>query len=166
MQGYPGYQTPMSMQYQPMYGQQQMQQPYLDRLAQLQAMQQNLQQPQQPQQFFGLNGRVVDSFDSIMASDVPMDGTFAMFPKRDMSEVCVKYWTGEGKIATIVFKPMSEVCTEVPADNESRAKLDELSNVLGGIYEKIDVLSNKVDEALKTKNFTRGNNKKEASADE
>lgn len=166
MQGYPGYQTPMSMQYQSMYGQQQMQQPYLDRLAQLQAMQQNLQQPQQSQQFFGLNGRVVDSFDSIMASDVPMDGTFAMFPKRDMSEVCVKYWTGEGKIATIVFKPMSEVCTEVPTDNESRAKLDELSNVLDGIYEKIDVLSNKVDEALKTKSFTRGNNKKEASTDE
>lgn len=162
MQGYLGYQTPISAQYQPMYGQQQMQQPYLDRLAQLQAM----QQPQQPQQFFGLNGRVVDSFDSIMANDVPMDGTFAMFPKRDMSEVCMKYWTGEGKIATIVFKPMSEVCTEVPADNENGAKLDELSNVLGGIYEKIDVLSNKVDEVLKTKNFTRGNNKKEASTDE
>lgn len=158
MQGYPNYQVPV---YQPMYSQQVTQQPYLDRLSQLHTMQQNLQ----PQQFYGLNGRVVDSFESIMANDVPMDGTFAMFPKRDMSEVCVKYWTGEGKIATLIFKPILETHTEASAEDESKAKLDELSNALGGIYEKIEVLSFKMDEVLKTKNVSRIN-KKEVGADE
>lgn len=164
MQNYSTYQPFVPAQY-PMYNQQLAQQPYLDRLTQLQTMQQNLQQSQQPQQFFGLNGRVVESFESIMASDVPMDGNFAIFPKKDMSEVCVKYWTGEGKIATIVFKPLSEVRTEASVENENKAKLNELSNVLSGIYEKIDILSNKVDEALKTKSYSR-NNKREVSVDE
>lgn len=158
MQGYPNYQAPM---YQPMYNQQVAQQPYLDRLSQLHAMQQNLQ----PQQFYGLNGRVVDSFESIMANDVPMDGTFAMFPKRDMSEVCVKYWTGEGKIATLTFRPISEAHIDASIESESRAKLDELGSALGGIYEKIEALSLKVDEALKAKNPSR-TNKKEVSVDE
>ena len=78
----------------------------------------------------------------------------------------MRYWTGEGKIATVIFKPMSEACTDASTGSESEVKFNELSNVLGDIYEKLDALSNKVDEALKTKNFTRGNNKKEVSADE
>lgn len=153
MQNYFNYQPPM-------YNQQQIPNPYMDRLTQLQTMQQSMQQ------YGNLNGKVIDSFESIMANDVPMDGTFAIFPKRDMSEICLKYWTGEGKIATIVFKPASEVYTEASSENESRVKLDELSNSLNNIYEKIDILSDKVDEVLKIKNSTRSSGKKEVSANE
>lgn len=165
MQPYQNFQQPIPMQfqYQP-YGQPQMPTaPYMDRLSQLQAMQQNLQASPQ-QQFTSLNGRVVDNLDNIMASDVPMDGSFALFPRRDMSEVYIKYWTNEGKIATVVFKPISEPQGNNLSPDVQSFKFDEISSVLGGIYDKVDTLSNKVDEILKTKPSSRS--KKEASSDE
>ena len=156
MQNYPNFQPQMAP-YQPMYGQPPMMQPqmppYMDRLSQLQSMQQSMQQP--PAQISGLNGRVVEVAENILASDVPMDGSFAIFPKRDLSEVYVKYWTGEGKIATISFKPILEAQADIsPTDNTS-LRFDELSNVLGGLYDKVDSLSNRIDEVLKSKGSQR-----------
>ena len=156
MQSYPNFQPQMAP-YQSMYGQPPIMQPqmppYMDRLSQLQSMQQSMQQP--PAQISGLNGRVVEVAENILASDVPMDGSFAVFPKRDLSEVYVKYWTGEGKIATISFKPISEAQADIsPTDNTS-LRFDELSNALGGLYDKVDSLSNRIDEILKTKGSQR-----------
>ena len=156
MQNYPNFQPQMAP-YQPMYGQPPMMQPqmppYMDRLSQLQSMQQSMQQP--PAQISGLNGRVVEVAENILASDVPMDGSFAVFPKRDLSEVYVKYWTGEGKIATISFKPILEAQADIsPTDNTS-LRFDELSNVLGGLYDKVDSLSSRIDEVLKSKGSQR-----------
>lgn len=156
MQNYPNFQSQMAP-YQPIYGQPPMMQPqmppYMDRLSQLQSMQQSMQQP--PAQISGLNGRVVEVEENILASDVPMDGSFAVFPKRDLSEVYVKYWTGEGKIATISFKPISEAQADIsPTDNTS-LRFDEISNALGGLYDKVDSLSNRIDEILKTKGSQR-----------
>lgn len=156
MQSYPNFQPQMAP-YQSMYGQPPIMQPqmppYMDRLSQLQSMQQSMQQP--PAQISGLNGRVVEVAENILASDVPMDGSFAVFPKRDLSEVYVKYWTGEGKIATISFKPISEAQADIsPTDNTS-LRFDELSNALGGLYDKVDNLSNRIDEVLKSKGSQR-----------
>lgn len=166
MQPYQNFQNPMTMpmQYQPMYGQPQMQTPYMDRLSQLQAMQQSMQPQPQPQQFTGLNGRIVESAEGIVASDVPMDGTFAIFPKRDMSEVYIKYWTGEGKIATVLFKPISDPHPNTCPPSDASFRFDELSTVLGGLYDKVDNLSTRIDEFLKTKGSSRS--KKEVSTDE
>ena len=163
MQNYPNFQPQMAP-YQPMYGQPPMIQPqmppYMDRLSQLQSMQQSMQQP--PAQISGLNGRVVEVAENILASDVPMDGSFAVFPKRDLSEVYVKYWTGEGKIATISFKPISEAQADIsPTDNTS-LRFDELSNVLGGLYDKVDNLSNRIDEVLKSKGSQRSKERSES----
>ena len=159
MQPYQNFQPIMSTQYPP-YGQTQIQQPYLDRLSQLQMMQQNMQ----PQQFTGLNGRVVDSVDNIMASDVPMDGNFAIFPKRDMSEISVKYWTGEGKIATIVFKPISEPSAGISSMAAEKLGFDEFLAVLETLNSKVDTLSGRLDEVLRTRGSQRG--KKEVIIDE
>lgn len=108
MQTYPQYYPQMNN-----YGQQyNPQQPYLDRLAGLQQYQQTLRQPQmqmQTQQMpLGLNGKMVDVVDQITANDVPMDGSVAIFPKKDMSEIYLKSWTPNGTIATVVFKPVLE----------------------------------------------------------
>lgn len=152
MQNYPNFQPQMAP-YQPIYGQPSMMQPqmppYMDRLSQLQSMQQSMQQP--PAQISGLNGRVVEVAENILASDVPMDGSFAVFPKRDLSEVYVKYWTGEGKIATISFKPILEAQADISPTDNTLLRFDELSNVLGGLYDKVDSLSNRIDEVLKSK---------------
>ena len=98
MQTYPQYYPQMNN-----YGQQyNPQQPYMDRLASLQQYQQNLQPTQMSganqmtgtfPQFQGLSGKVVDAVEQITANDVPMDGSFAIFPKKDMSEIYLKSWT-------------------------------------------------------------------------
>lgn len=103
MQTYPQYYPQMNN-----YGQQyNPQQPYMDRLAGLQQYQQTLQQPQMvgtqmslPNQPIGLNGKMVDAVEQITANDVPMDGSVAIFPKKDMSEIYLKSWTPNGTIAT------------------------------------------------------------------
>lgn len=164
MQNYPNFQ-PQLPPYQPMYGQPtmmppQMQNPYMDRLSQLQSMQQSLQQPQN--QISGLNGRVVEVAENILASDVPMDGSFAVFPKRDLSEVYVKYWTGEGKIATISFKPILEAQADISPTDTTSLRFDELNNALGGLYDKVDNLSSRIDELLKSKNSQRSKERSES----
>lgn len=164
MQNYPNFQPQMPT-YQPMYGQPtmmptQMPNPYMDRLSQLQSMQQSLQQSQP--QISGLNGRVVEVAENILASDVPMDGSFAVFPKRDLSEVYVKYWTGEGKIATISFKPISEAHADISPTDTTSLRFDELNNVLGGLYDKVDSLSSRIDEVLKSKTSQRSKERSES----
>ncbi len=86
--------------------------PYVDRMAQLQQYQQSLQmQPaqmsvaSQPQ---GIIGKVVGDFSEITANDVPMNGTSAVFPKNDMSEIQIRTWGADGKIQTIPYKPILE----------------------------------------------------------
>lgn len=86
--------------------------PYIDRMAQLQQYQQSLQmQPtqmsttSQPQ---GIIGKVVGDFSEITANDVPMNGTSAVFPKNDMSEIQIRTWGADGKIQTISYKPILE----------------------------------------------------------
>lgn len=92
-----------------------MQNPYADRMNFLQNYQQSLQQqPMQmnqqpmPQQIAGINGRIVQAVENINASEVPMDGSMAFFPKQDMSEIYVKGWNADGTIKTIVYKPYTE----------------------------------------------------------
>lgn len=65
----------------------------------------NQQQSIQPQQQTGLNGKVVQAVEQITANDVPMDGSVAVFPKQDMSEIYTKSWNADGTIRTIVYKP-------------------------------------------------------------
>lgn len=143
MQTYPQYYPQMNN-----YGQQyNPQQSYMDRLAGLQQYQQTLQQPQmQPQQIpVGLNGKIVDSAEQITANDVPMDGSFAMFPKKDMSEIYLKSWTPNGTIATVVFRPIMEESSNSSSVQESvRVSLsDEVTEV---ILQKFDELAKKIEE--------------------
>lgn len=156
MQPYQNFQQNLPQFQNMVYPQQQINFPYMDRMNYLQSVQQNLQQPNQ---MLAL-GKVVDSLESIMANDVPMDIPFSIFPKRDLSEISVKYWTGEGKIATINFKPVVEDELQKPKEVIS----NNFNLLLEAISEKVDNLSNRLDEILKTKTNTK--NKKEVTLDE
>lgn len=109
MQAYPNFSTPMMNNPYQNYGQP-MQNPYMAQMGQLQQYQQSLQpqvqQPQQQTQQIGLNCRVIDDFNSIVANDVPMDGNGAVFMKRDASEVQWRNWSANGTIQTTVYKPV------------------------------------------------------------
>ena len=148
MQTYPQYYPQMNN-----YGQQyNPQQPYMDRLAGLQQYQQTLQQPQMagtqmslPNQPIGLNGKMVDTVEQITANDVPMDGSVAIFPKKDMSEIYLKSWTPNGTIATVVFKPaLDEQTNSVSAQPEMKIGMD--NEVAEVFMQRFDELKTKLEE--------------------
>ena len=152
MQTYPQYYPQMNN-----YGQQyNPQQPYMDRLAGLQQYQQTLQQPQMagiqmslPNQPIGLNGKVVDTIEQITANDVPMDGSVAVFPKKDMSEIYLKSWTPNGTIATVVYHPVMEESSNSASvqDNLKIGLSDEVTEIF---MQKFDELANKIEELEKS----------------
>ena len=149
MQTYPQYYPQMNN-----YGQQyNPQQPYMDRMASLLQYQQTLQQQQiqmQPQQMpIGLNGKMVDVVDQITANDVPMDGSVAIFPKKDMSEIYLKSWTPNGTIATVVFRPVMEESNNSASVQES-LKVGLSDEVTEVFMQKFDELAKKIEELEKS----------------
>ena len=72
----------------------QMPNPYMDRMAQLQQYQQSLQQPVSQSQMSAM-GKIVDSIDVVKAADIPMDGNSYYFPKADGTEVYCKQFNME-----------------------------------------------------------------------
>ena len=144
MQTYPQYYPQMNN-----YGQQyNPQQPYMDRLTGLQQYQQTFQQPQM-QMPVGLNGKIVDSVEQITANDVPMDGSFAIFPKKDMSEIYLKSWTPNGTIATVVFRPVMEGSNNSASVQES-LKIGLSDEVTEVFMQKFDELAKKIEELEKS----------------
>lgn len=112
MQAYPTYSpmmpTPQN-QYQG-YNYIPQQNSYIDRMGQAQQYQQNM--PLLPTQMSGayqqpgLTGKVVNDVSMVSPNDVPMDGSIAIFPKGDMSEIYCKQWKQDGTIQTVVYKPI------------------------------------------------------------
>lgn len=85
-----------------------MQNPYIAQMGQYQQNFQPQVQQIQQQQTIGLNCRIVDDFNSIVANDVPMDGNGAFFVKRDGSEVQHRNWAANGTIVTTPYKPLQQ----------------------------------------------------------
>lgn len=101
------------------------------------------------QQPVGINGRMVQSVESINANEVPMDGSMAFFPKQDMSEIYVKAWDANGLIKTIVYKPQidnkSVQAVNTSLDTE-KLKIDLSEQVTAGIMQRFDDLSAKIEQ--------------------
>lgn len=162
MQMYPNYLMNNNQQYpQQGYvnGYPQMQQginPYMDQLSQLRSMQNTV--PQQQVMMQGLMARMVDDFNIITANDVPMDGNGAVFIKRDGSEIQVRNWTANGTIATTsyipVLEPKGEQTGILPNQNRE-LKFDEVLGLIGAVSEKVDGLSARLDDFIKTKASSR-----------
>lgn len=132
---------------------QQMQNPYQQRMDFLQSYQQSLQQPVQ-QMPIGINGKIVPSVEVITANDVPMDGSVAVFPKQDMSEIYVKFWENNGTIRTIVFKPVSEQNPSNLSQSEEKPKFDLSEASTTAFMERFDSLEKQIND-LMTKSMTK-----------
>ena len=127
---------------------------------------QNIQRFQQPQQFEqmqqGIFGKVVQSQDSIVANDVPMNGAVAFFPKSDLSEIYAKQWSADGTISTMVFKPVQNDNTNKLSQETEKLKFDLSENVtevfekhFDTLFSKIEELEKKIDEKSSTKTNAR-----------
>ena len=132
----------------------QMQNPYMDRMMQLQQYQQGLQmQPAQmsvaPQPPV-LIGRPVNDFSEITANDVPMDGRSAIFPKADMSEIQVRAWSADGKIVPVTYIPVLDNQSNNSAPNEEKLKIGLSDEVTGAFMQRFDDIAGRIERLEKS----------------
>ena len=146
-------------QYQPFYPQMNnkyqmpMQNPYMERMAQLQQYQQSLQQPLVPTQTPVSNqmsalGKMVDSIDVVKATDIPMDGNAYYFPKADGTEVYCKQWLQNGTTRILTFKPVFENNPNNLSSDTEKLKIglsDELTDVF---MKRFDELEKRFDDLM------------------
>ena len=129
----------------------------------------NQQQSIQPQQQVGLNGKVVQAVEQITANDVPMDGSVAVFPKQDMSEIYTKSWNADGTIRTIVYKPYTASQPDVANSSAdmSKMKMGLSDEATEAFMARFDSLEKKFDELMpKIAPKRSGGLKKEANENE
>lgn len=115
----------------------------------------NYPQPSQPMYSYGniaqpmasqnITGRTVADFNEITASEIPMDGRSAFFPKSDMSEIAVKNWAADGTIRTVSFKPVVSPQTNISTTEMEKNDSDPFGEVLRGIQSDIKMLTEKID---------------------
>ena len=125
-------------------------------------MLQRYQQPDIQQMQSGICGKVVQSQDMIVANDVPMNGSVAFFPKQDLSEIYAKQWGADGKISTMVFKPIQNDNTNKLSKDTEKLKIglsDEATEIFekhfDTIVSKIEELEKKIDDKSSAKSTSR-----------
>ena len=148
MQSYPTFYPQMNNNYQ-----MPMQNPYMDRMAQLQQYQQSLQQPLPPTQMSGANqmsalGKMVDSIDVVKATDIPMDGNAYYFPKADGTEVYCKQWLQNGTTRILTFKPVLEDNTNNLSSDAEKLKIGLSDEVTEVFMKRFDELEKRFDDLI------------------
>lgn len=121
------------MNYQPM-----MNNPYLDRLQQ--NFQQTMPTVTQP---IAPTIKVVNDFNEITASDVPMTSPFSLFVKNDMTEIKLGKWNANGTIGYLSFKGVEDEKTnnDTPmAENLKYEPSDAFLEVLNDRFDKLEKL--------------------------
>lgn len=153
-------QQPINQYYQQTY----MQNPYMQRMENLQQFQQAIQ-PQIPQQQFTPLGKIVDSVDIVKATDIPMDGNMYYFPKADGSEIFGKQWLANGQTRILTFKAILDGEGNNLSIEEEKLKFalsDEFTDTFKGMFDTVIERIDKLEKSLKPTSKT----KKEVSADE
>lgn len=112
------------------------------------------------QQMNTLSGRVVSDFAEITANDVPMDGSQAMFLKKDGSEIMLKSWNANGQIVSTSYKPILEPIKE-KVDNVTFDAEKFQNDVLEQLVGVFDERFSKLEKIIKP-----ARPKKEVAADE
>ena len=146
-------------QYQPFYSQMNnnyqtpTQNPYMERMAQLQQYQQSLQQPIVPTQTPLSNqmsalGKMVDSIDVVKATDIPMDGNAYYFPKADGTEVYCKQWLQNGTTRILTFKPVFEDDTNNLSYDTEKLKIGLSDEVTDVFMKRFDELEKRFDDLM------------------
>ena len=93
----------------------------------------------------GIAGRVVNNFSEVVPNDVPMNGTYAIFVKGDMSEIQAKAWSADGKIVTNVFKPTFGIVANNSIPNEEKSILGASEDVTEAFMKRFDEIQSRLD---------------------
>lgn len=161
MQPYPTFYPQMNNNYQ-----MPMQNPYMDRMAQLQQYQQSLQQQVVPTQTPVSNqmsalGKMVDSIDVVKATDIPMDGNTYYFPKADGTEVYCKQWLQNGTTRIFTFKPVLEDNINNLSSDTEKLKISLSDDVTDAFMKRFDELEKRIDDLMPKKTVARAKKESE-----
>ena len=143
-----------------------MQNPYMERMAQLQQYQQSLQQPIVPTQTTVSNqmsalGKMVDSIDVVKATDIPMDGNSYYFPKADGTEVYCKQWLQNGTTRILTFKPVFEDNTNNVSSDIEKLKISLSDDVTEVFMKRFDELEKRINDLIPKKTTARAKKESE-----
>ena len=143
-----------------------MQNPYMERMAQLQQYHQSLQQPMLPTQMSGTNqmsalGKMVDSIDVVKATDIPMDGNAYYFPKADGTEVYCKQWLQNGTTRILTFKPVFEDNPNNLSPDTEKLKISLSDEVTDVFMKRFDELEKRIDDLMPKKTVARAKKESE-----
>ena len=105
-------------------------------MMQMQPQQQFVQPQQFIQQQTGLNGKVVEGFDTFKTADIPMDGNVYYFPKADGTEIYTKRWLQNGTTEQSVYKIVQEQQEE--KSNPLMDKLNVIEEQLVSLQESLN----------------------------
>ena len=135
----------------PQLFQPQNQNPYMQRMENLQQFQQAIN-PAPVQPTFTAMGKMVESIDMVKATDIPMDGRTYYFPNADGSMVFAKRWLPNGTTEVTSYKPYLEENEPKPSNVSSddiKTQFGAFGEVLGAIQNDIRMLFDKVDKISK-----------------
>lgn len=107
---YPNY--PQYQPYMPTYTSQQFQQPYPQMQQPIQQVTQMQTQAQAYSAPHVLNGKFVDSIESVKATDVMMDGSVMYFPATDGKTIYTKQLQGDGTSRILTFALVDQTAPE------------------------------------------------------
>ena len=140
-----------------------MQNPYMDRMAQLQQYQQSLQPTQMPgaNQQMNVIGKIVDSMDVVKATDVPMDGNMYYFPKADGTEIFSKQWLSNGQTRILTFKPVLEDNPNNVSSDTEKFKISLSDEVTDVFMKRFDELEKRIDDLMPKKTTARAKKESE-----
>ena len=138
----------------------QMPNPYMDRMAQLQQYQQSLQQPVSQSQMSAM-GKIVDSIDVVKAADIPMDGNSYYFPKADGTEVYCKQWLQNGTTRILTFKPVFEDNPNNVSSDTGKFKIGLSDDVTEAFMKRFDELEKRIDDLMPKKITARSKKESE-----
>ena len=147
-----------------------MQNPYMERMAQLQQYQQSLQQPMQnivSNQIPGANqqytpmGKIIENVDVLKTTEVPMDGNIYYFPKADGSEIYSKQWLANGTTRILTFKPVFEDNTNTLSPDTEKLKIGLSDEVTDVFMKRFDELEKRIDDLMSKKTTVRAKKESE-----
>ena len=147
-----------------------MQNPYMERMAQLQQYQQSLQQPMQnivSNQIPGANqqytpmGKIIENVDVLKTTEVPMDGNIYYFPKADGSEIYSKQWLANGTTRILTFKPVFEDNTNTLSSDTEKLKISLSDEVTDVFMKRFDDIEKRIDDLMPKKTVARAKKESE-----
>ena len=152
-----------------------MQNPYMERMAQLQQYQQSLQQPMQnvlSNQIPGANQqytpmwKIIENVDVLKTTEVPMDGNIYYFPKADGSEIYSKQWLANGTTRILTFKPVFEDNTNTLSSDTEKLKIGLSDEVTDTFMKRFDDIEKRLEEFIsKSANKSTTRTKKDGDLD-